>query len=346
VVGIYCWEPPDSVGHFGRYKPKDREILLTVTDGAGKLEKVEGPKWGTPECQEFWNATFKAVREMLARHGVEKSMMFAMAGDHLPTPGAVEQLHKAAPEATWAIQCHPHRPKVHSVAAGYLCCVWGVFGTRDPALPKDYYGNNRYYGWKNPFLITAFPRAGNPIYEIFCTSPITEYRFMGEGALVAAGRPNAKPPGVRGFGRVGADFWKVLKDERGRGSFVCGRYPETAWGQLNLAYSTPYVLGPGRDGPVATTRFEMLRESLQDAEARVLIEKALLDPAARAKLGEELAGRCQAMLDERVRTFMRAAGAREKLGPDWTWYFCSGREKAARELYSTAAEVAARLGAG
>jgi len=49
------------------------------------------------------------------------------------------------------------------VPAGYLCCVWGVFGTRDPALPKDYYGNTRYYGWRNPFLITAFPRAGNPI---------------------------------------------------------------------------------------------------------------------------------------------------------------------------------------
>jgi hypothetical protein len=344
VVGIYCWEPPDSVGHFGRHKSKDREILLTLTDGSGKLEKIKGPEWGTPECQEFWGSTFKALRAMLARHGVEKSMMFAMAGDYVPTPEATAQLHKAAPEATWAVQCHPHRPKVHDVAAGYLCCVWGVFGTRDPALPKDYYGNNRYYGWKNPFRITAFPRAGNPIFEIFCHSPITHYRFMGEASLVAAGRPNAKPPGVRGFGRVGADFWKVLKDKRGRGTYVCGRYPETAWGQLNLAYSTPYVLAPGRDGPVTTTRFEMMREGLQEAEARVFIEKALLDPAAKARLGDELAERCQEMLDERVRTLLRAAGAREKLPADWTWYFCSDRPKMTRELLTAAAEVAAKLG--
>jgi Glycoside hydrolase 123, catalytic domain len=344
VVGIYCWEPPGSSGHFGKYAPKDREILLTLTDGAGKLEKIKGPEWGTPKCQEFWNTTFKAIRAMLAKHGVNKSMMFAMAGDYIPTLGAVDQLHKAAPEATWAVHCHPYRPKIHNVATGYLCSVWGVFGTRDPALPKDYYGNNRYIGWKNPFLITAFPRTGNPIYEIFCVSPITLYRFMGEGALVSAGRPNAKPPGVRGFGRIGADFWKVLKDKRGRGTFVCGRYPESAWGQLNLAYSTPYVLAPGKNGSVSTTRFEMLCEGLQEAEARVFIEQALLDPARKSKLGKELSARCQEMLDERVRTFMRAAGARERLSADWTWYFSSNPLKATRKLYATAGQVATRLG--
>ncbi len=346
VVGIYCWEPPSSSGHFGRYKPKDREIMLSVLGkNGGELEEAPGPKWGTPECQEFWNTAFKKTRAMLAKYGLEKSMMFAMAGDYVPTKSAADQLHKAAPEAKWAVHCHPHRPVIHGVPTGYLACVWGVFGTRDPALPKDYYGNKRYYGWKNPFLITAFPRGGNPIYEISCRSPITHYRFMGEGALVASGRPNAKPPGVRGFGRVGADFWPVLKDKRGRLGYVCGRYPESAWGQLNLSYSTPYVLGPGRDGPAASTRFEMLREGMQLAEARVFIEKALLDPGKKAKLGDELAAGCQQLLDERVRTFMRAAGARGKLNADWTWYFSSDALRASRDLYRAAAEVAGKLGA-
>jgi hypothetical protein len=347
VVGIYCWEPPESSGHFGgssKNAAKDREILLTLTDGAGKLEKITGPQWGTPECQEFWNTTFKAIRAMLAKHGVAESMMFAMAGDRMPTPGTVDQLHKAAPEATWAVHCHPYRIKIHSVATGYLCSVWGIFGTRDPALPADYYGNKRYYGWKNPLLINAFPRSGSGIYQVSRMSPIALYRFMGEGALVAAGRPTAKPPGVRGFGRIGADFWEVLKGNRGRGTSVCGRYPETAWGQLNLAYAVSCVLAPGRDGAVSTTRFEMLCEGLQEVEARVFIEQALLDPARKARLGDELAGRCQEMLDERVRTFMRAVGAREGLPADWTWYFSSDPLGATRKLYAVAGEVAARLG--
>ncbi len=347
IVGAYCWEPPSSVGHFGRREAKDRNILISVQGKAGgKLEKAEGPEWGTPQCQAFWNNTFGELKKVLKKHGLDKSMMFAMAGDYFPTKTAVEQLHKAAPESKWIVHCHPYRTNVHGVPVGYLCSVWGVFGTRDPAQPKDYYGNNRYYGWKNPLRITAFPRAGNPIYNIRYNVPIALYRFMAEGALVAAGQPNKRPPGVRGFGRIGADFWNVLKGKRSRrgGTFICGRYPESAWGQLNLAYGTPYVLAPGKNGAIATTRSEMLREGLQEAEARVFIEKALLDSAKKAKLGKALAEKYQALLDERVRTFMRAGGVRERLGSDWTWYFGSDWQKQSQSLYSAAAEVQKKLG--
>jgi hypothetical protein len=47
-----------------------------------------------------------------------------------------------------------------------------------------------------------------------------------------------------------------------------------------------------------------------------------------------------------VRTFLRGAGARAGLPPDWNWYFCSQPMKASRELYTAAGEVASRLGGG
>ena len=60
----------------------------------------------------------------------------------------------------------------------------------------------------------------------------------------------------------------MVKDRRGRliGT-LAGRYPEAAWGQLNLNFCIPYVLGKGREGPVATVRSEAFREGIQELEA-------------------------------------------------------------------------------
>ena len=58
-----------------------------------------------------------------------------------------------------------------------------------------------------------------------------------------------------------------------------------------LNYGVPYILGIGKDGPLATGRSEAFRENMQEIEARVFIEKALLDKAKKAKLGADLARR-------------------------------------------------------
>ena len=99
-----------------------------------------------------------------------------------------------------------------------------------------------------------------------------------------------------------------------------------------------YVLGPGPDGPVATVRFEMIREGVQEAEARICIEKALANPALRQKLGEDRAAALQGLLDQRTRDILRA-----KAGSDcaWLWYASLIQERS-DQLYAAAAEVAAR----
>ncbi len=87
----------------------------------------------------------------------------------------------------------------------------------------------------------------------------------------------------------------------------------------------PY-LSPGPDGARSTIRFEAAIGGVQECEARIFIEKALLDPAKRAKLGEETATRIQKLLDERTRVIL------------WGTY-PQGWQERAEALFDVAAEV-------
>ena len=131
-------------------------------------------------------------------------------------------------------------------------------------------------------------------------------------------------------------------------STLAGRYPESYWGQLNLNYCIPHILGKGKTGPLATVRSEAFREGIQEVEARVFIEKAIVIKANRARVGEALARRCRAFLDERIRMVNVAGGPRKdqvsrggkfgagRLPPDWK------QRNAA--LFELAAEVAKKMG--
>ena len=86
-----------------------------------------------------------------------------------------------------------------------------------------------------------------------------------------------------GLTRLAGDYWPVIKDRRGRRQgTVTDRYPSSKWMNLNICNP---VLAPGAKGPVATSRFEWLREGIQECEARIAIERALTDERLRRRLG-------------------------------------------------------------
>jgi hypothetical protein len=110
----------------------------------------------------------------------------------------------------------------------------------------------------------------------------------------------------------------------------------------------------------------MLREGVQECEARIYIERALTDEALRKKLGDDLAKRCQETLDERTRCMIRGISSLEltgywrQLAPlathgsgGWwnkpgiagnAWFISSGWQDRTQDLYRAAADVAAALG--
>ena len=347
VVCLYCWDVDTDGGYFGKKIDLSKRpgTPFTVLDPkTGALSEEVGPRWGEAKAREFWRPVFAGMRDILRKRGLEKSMMVGICGDRRPSKAAVEDLRAVAPEAKWVISSHGNPRKLHGQPVGYLCFVWGVTGIPDPQV-------RRYHGWKNPELICPFPRSGSGVFGpgLRQVSPLAPYRMAAETALVSAGRPGRAGGGLRGFGRCGADFWPLRKEKHygdWRYTSLAGRYPETNdWHGGWLHNSFIYVLGPGKHGPVATTRLEMLREGLQEAEARVFIEKALLDETLKAKLGKELARKCQELLDERTRscrrTFIYGTGTAR-----WNslWLTSSGWQERSAALYSTAAEVAAKLG--
>lgn len=335
AVVLYAWEPPESQGHAGgtgqAFRTHDKPFLLTVWDpNTGEYSTRSGPAWGTLEVRELWKKLTDGFREVLRKRGIEDSLVFGLIGDHRPTKLAMDDICNAVPEAEWAVHSHYYCDKWQGYPMGLTVALWGVgYTPSDPSRGLS-------FGWSNPHKLLYYPRE----MSLSGSTPV-EYRVKLEnyvGALRGRGGIQ-RGSGVRGLGRLGVDFWNVLKDARGRPEgTLAGRFPEAAWGQLNLNFGVPRLLGRGRNGPVPTIRSEAFREAVQELEARVYIEKAILDDDAPRILGSELMARCRETLDERIRVFREAAGEGE------AWFISSGWRERAERLFGLAAEVAARFG--
>ena len=333
-VILYCWEPISSMGHAGGAggagRTHDKPIQYTLWDRKrNRLKKRTGPAWGTPEAKVFWAKFNKGIAPVLKKRGLATSRLFGLIGDVRPTKQAMDDITSGVPGAKWAVHSHYYCVNWQGYPMGMAIALWGIGSC--PVDPSQGYG----YGWQNPFWLSYYPR------EMSMLTTLVEHRVKLEAWMGARSRSLSvynKAKGTRGLGRLGADFWVVLKDHRGRvRSSLAGRYPESYWGQLNLNYGIPHLLGRGREGPIPTVRSEAFRENLQEVEARVFIERALADKVKRAALGAELAGRCRTALDKRIRMCLHAVGEGQ------SWFISSGWTRRTDELFGLAAEVAKAL---
>jgi hypothetical protein len=199
---------------------------------------------------------------------------------------------------------------------------------------------NYRHGWQKPF--TQFPR------DVRNEFPLTTFRLMAEMNIMGD---------QRGFGRLGADFWPVIKDRKGRAvGTVSARYPKTRWRNLTIATS---ILAPGPQGALSTARLEMIREGVEECEARIFVEQALLDEVSKAKLGPQLVDRAKKALEERTRAIEQGLSSHSVCGFHQTnvhgwhgapgrvgyqWYLGSGWQRRSDELYAVASEISRALG--
>jgi len=303
IVCLYCWEHTGS-GHFPsglteeKRKKFEREILISVKKDNGELEKTVGPGWGTPECTEFWKPVCSGIKDLMAKLEIEGELMVGIAGDYVPSEAAVTNLNEASGNAPWIRQTHSSSWSIGSKKAkvGYLVSAWGGARPVDPSF-------GRCYGWMSPrpkAVTRQFPRTA------------AFQRLYIEAKTTSSARfPDRKNYGLRGLARMGADFWKVedlgiSREMMGKSKIrsavhVAGRYPETAWGQLNIVLFMPAVLSAGPEGAIHNVRSEVMRENIQEIEARIFLEKILLDKTKRVELDAEFAEEIQAFLDSRTR---------------------------------------------
>ncbi|MBN2584765.1 MAG: hypothetical protein JXL80_17005 [Planctomycetes bacterium] len=333
--------------------------MVTVVDSAsGAKRPVEMPKYSVPAAKAQWSALLGQLREHLAKRGLGGVLMFGLNSDAWVPTDTVCFFNDILPGTPWVVQSHDGFPEgdklLHGIVeVAYQTRTWGVTFSdedrHDPyrvnRAPGDASAAGRMYGWNRPERIAIFERFSLDLFTY------ARWRYFAEVNITG---------GQRGIGRVGADMWAVIKNKAGR-RVGCAheRYPESHWRNLTIRTS---ALAPGVGGPAATHHFEAMREGLVDAEARIRIEKALIDPALRARLGEDLATKCQKHLDERLRLMFLAqsnlqmhAGGYDsgvQYATGWrftptiygqTWYGASGWQQRNEQLYQLAAEVAAKL---
>jgi hypothetical protein len=331
VICLYAWDSFKNVLIDDMSPPNLRDtgpktgVAFTVKDPkTGQLEYGTAPMWGTPESAAFWKPVLEGLQQRLEKRGLAGSLMIGISHDFRPRANeAVADFEKACPGIRWVSQSHREPPGY--MKTGLAAVVYTAGRFNDP-------GVERKYGWRSAGTMhTAFTR------DDMKTELPGMFFSVVETRLVA---------GDRGFSRAGADFWTVLKDAKGRWSGdLLHRYANIFFMNVVLTDSTPALLAPGKNGPISTLRFETLREGLQEAEARVFMEKALLDPATKGRLGPELAERCQQFLDDRVRlmgfTCYGGECSPSSFEPQ-LFPYCGWQGEAAK-LYALAGEIARKL---
>jgi hypothetical protein len=328
---------------------------VTVWDEAArKTETVRLGRYEDPAARALWRPLWEELRKRMKARGLEKEMMLGMASDHWPTKEEVLALKDLSGGLPWASSSHAAAWMAYGGGTGKDALQGvGTIAYSATKLQREYVINParaRSYGWRKPML-HATMRLGWPVPTMASIRQEAECDITGN---------------QRGIGHQGGDFWPAV---RGKGSARTGtvtdRFPESFWRSLNISNS---FLAPGPDGPLGTGRLEVFREGLQECEARVAIETALLDENLKAKLGAELAGRAQAMLDERHRCLWLARGAKEAdldkpglvtdyrefdygVAKGWSgpaglnWFLSSGWQGRSAKLFAIAGEVAAKLAA-
>ena len=280
--------------------------------------------------------------------------MLAQVSDRGPTKEEVTFWNDLSGGLPWVSCSHHDRSVSDTTVPKNQMPGNGTIAYTAVALDFQYVLNpdkDRHYGWKKPTLHAKYWRWG-----WFNDSLLPTIRHEAECNITGK---------QRGLAHMGGDYWYAIRDKGGtkRLGSVSARWPETYWHSLNIH---SWYLAPGADGPVGTARLELLREGVQECEARIYLEAALTDPALKAKLGEELASRAQQLLDDQQRNLWRAKGATDEdfakyghvpsyrtydydIMPKWNedagnrWFIASGWQDRVAKLYSTAAEAAAKL---
>ncbi len=320
VVCLYAWDHMAGGGYFGRAfgRNKPRKVPVSVLDPeTQKVTTFESPMYvETAEAKAFWKPSMTELMERMKKRGLEKSVMIGIFSDQRPSKEMVDLWAELLPGVPWVAQSHGHAVSIHGVPVGYSSTVWQAAGATDPDVART-------YGWqgrgRKAQIVAEYRR------DLVLSCRLTEHRLLAEHNI--QGKQS-------GFGRNGIDFWPALKDKDGKwASTLVNRYSYSNWAQLSIKTC---MLSPGPDGALSTIRFEMIREGVQECEARIFIEKALLDKTHRAKLGAEKAKQLQDMLDQRTRAVLWSRN-------DDDWFLSSGWQDRSARLFAAAAETKAAL---
>ena len=296
--------------------PGDNRMALSAMEvpvrdeRTGRFERLRvDAKMPTAEKRAFWKRLSRAIYDHMQQRRLQDVMYWGYTWDG---PGADPSLYamlaEFVPGVYWTKGSHSHGPnenKYTKAAATAYNSQIGIWFTSKK-------------GWQNPLLWLAYPRYWGTIIDCSDYSPPFCFRMMTERALAS---------GARGIGRVGADYWGDV--------YLRGHVATYAVGVPNL-----FLLFPGKDGPETSMRFELLREGLQETEARIFLEQACEKLAGAEHKG--FVDRATAVLNERLVETMIDSPAMSN--PELAELCGKGWQGRSRRLYQAAGEAEKMLG--
>lgn len=328
AVVLYLWE------HWMHRRCERAEAIpVLVREENGQLVEAEMSMFGDEGSEAVWSAVIEGVRGDLQRRGWEQTeLMLGVGHDALPDDRTFDLFDQIAPDLGWAVFSH-----WRGVSAPQADGTWVIVdrmriacgehpGSMGPGRPRQLAREHHAADAAEPLRLLGgwdlpFRRLGTFRQWVIEHSPLRQYRSMPEGTV---GERDS------GFGRMGLDYWPVPLPDGGR------NLPWAHGGWNNLYRGNPRAIAaPGPHGAVATVRYEMLREGIQEAEARIFIERALADERTHAMLGEDLANRCLALLVQRLTVRYPESGR--------NWHMGAGWKQRSLELFNLAGEVAEAL---
>jgi len=280
-----------------RWDMRQQGLTVTMLDEkTGKAEPGGLPLYTTPGSRALWQPVYAELRKRMKRRGLEDAMALGMVTDLEPSKEEIAFLQEVSGGLSWISHSHFRRtykkPSPNTALKGIADIRYEAHATLTYQVNPD---KGRLHGWQVPELRAHLDRFG-----VLNGSPL-RVRQMPQLDITGP---------QRGLGRLGGDFWRAIRDNRGRRAGTAfARYPENHWRGLNISSC---FLAPGPDGPAGTSRLENLREGVQECEARILIESALLDAQRKQRLGPDLAKRAQAVLNEHQRAMWRSIWANQE----------------------------------
>ncbi len=267
---VYIWEGAFDKARDGKYQPFH---VTTVDKAAGAVSSVS-LSYDTPDGKAYVQAVMDGVHERVIKRGwKEDCIMYGLSSDAEPSDQTVELFKGIAPYARWVKHSHHTAKAFDGVEVAVQAVVNGGTTYTGP-------------GWSNPRLELLFLRKKRER-----EAGPQSWRYMMEYSIFRTS--------CRGMGRIGADMWEVVPPG-GKGESELDNGHGTHYTpNLMINCSSCAMLAPGPKGPVATARFEMLREDIHDCEAMTIIARALHDDKTKGKLSADLVTRCQDILKRR-----------------------------------------------
>ena len=274
-VVLYAWE--HSVRRLD-------QLPVVVRREDGSLEPGDADMFGQGDSERLWKAVVDGLRRRMDRAGWQGTdLWLGVSHDGRPQEHTVAMFRRIAPEARWNKFSHwrgdPGARDGQRVTAEGLGIAlgekpWGAGSSRDP-----FYGG---WDWQpGDYVMTT---SGRGLLQQYSARPVADdflhaLRVLPDASVTDSGR--GEP--YRGFTRAGLDYWQVALGDGAHGR----TWEFHGWG--NLYRNNPwFIAAAGPDGPVATVRYEALREGIQEAEARIAIERVLTDENLKAQVDPKL----------------------------------------------------------